>query len=374
MRRGNFIILCLEAAVMAFSVVATTALVPSIAGEFALSQFLTGKVIWIYMLTYGFAALIYGPLTRTFHARRILLTCSLLFSLACLLTAGARTMNTLFAGRFLMGLFGASVIPLSLIYIAHHTESTNRGKSVGLFFSLAFVSSLLGLILSGVIYWRFIYLIPGIAGILFWPLAYFYLPNLKIDLGAFRVRYLEALKDRRIISIFTYIFIVSLIYHGTQQWLGVYFSTEYALSQFLISILITLTVLSGIFGEAIGGFYADKIGRVKTVSLGLLFMILSITLLALKLPFLILAVVMLLWGLGWTFNHSGTSTMLTDLPEEYVNEAASLNSSVRFIAGGAGAGLGGILMQKGFAFGFTVFLVCLFLLLLFSKRLLVNRN
>jgi len=139
-------------------------------------------------------------------------------------------------------------------------------------------------------------------------------------------------------------------------------------------MLITLTGLSGVFGEAAGGFLADKLGRVKTIGLGLLFMIASVILLIFHLPIFILAMAMLIWGLGWTFIHSGMSTMLTDLPSKFVNEAASLNSSVRFLAGGAGAAFGGILMQRGFSFGFTVFLACLFLLLFFSNRLLANKD
>ena len=367
MKTATFIIFCLEGAVLSFNVAAAAALVPSIAADFALSQFLVGKIIWLYMLPYGLAALFYGPLVRAFDARKIELLCILLFSLANLLAGLARDINTLFAARFLMGLFGASVIPLGLIIIAGHIPQNKRGSYVGIFFGSTFIASLLGLFLSGLISWRLIFIIPAVLGLALWVVMYFYLPSFQECLGRFRFGYLEAFKDKKVIRIFIYIFLVSLIYHGVQQWLGVYFSTELFLNQFTISMLITITSFSGIFGEFWGGCLADKISRKKVVSLGILGMVICIFSLLLKLPLALLVLVMVLWGLSWTFNHVGLATMLTDLPAEHLNEAASLNSGVRFISGGIGVGLSGLLMHRSFNLGFMV-LGGMLLLLLFSAK------
>jgi hypothetical protein len=66
--------------------------------------------------------------------------------------------------------------------------------------------------------------------------------------------------------------------------------------------------------------------------------------------------------------------MLTDLPNEFLNEAASLNSGVRFISGGLGVGLGGAIMKKSFNLGFLIFGSSLFLLLFFSRLLKLKNN
>ena len=138
----------------------------------------------------------------------------------------------------------------------------------------------------------------------------------------------------------------------------------------MISMLITLTSLSGIFGETIGGWFSDVLGRIKTVNLGIALMIVSVFLLFLKVQPALLAIVMIAWGLGWTFNHAGISTILTDLPKEHLNEAASLNSSVRFISGGLGVGISGWIMQKNFNLGFIAFGFLLLGLLVFTKQLI----
>ncbi|MFA5156591.1 MAG: MFS transporter [Candidatus Omnitrophota bacterium] len=370
MKRSLFIIFCLEGAILSFNVAACSALIPSISQEFSVSQFIAGRAVWLYMLPYGIAALLYGPLVRRFDARRIELTCFLFFSLANLFAALSPDINRFFTARLLMGIFGASVIPLVLILIARHGAAKTRGRQIGVFFSATFVASLAGLFLSGLINWRMIFLIPGLAGIALWVYMYFNLPSFQKDCGGFKINYLAAFKSRAVVSIFTYIFLISLLYHGVQQWLGVFFSVKFGLSQFLVSMLVTLTSLSGIFGEVIGGWLADTLGRIRTIDLGIMIMIVSLILLLFKIPLVMIAVAMIAWGLGWTFNHAGLSTLLTDLPSEFLNEAASLNSSVRFVSGGVGAAAGGMIMQKSFSTGFIIAAVALTALAVSAKKLL----
>lgn len=367
MKKSTFVILCLEGAVLSFNVAAAAALIPSIAKDFVLSQFLIGKIVWIYMLTYGLAAFIYGPLVRKFDARRVELVCILFFSLANLMVGLARGINTLFLGRFFMGLFGASVIPLGLILIAKHISKEKRGRYIGMFFGFTFVASLLGLFLSGIIPWRWIFLVPAISGFILWLIMYFYLPSFSEDLGGFKFDYFKVFNNKSLVKILAYIFLISLIYHAIQQWLGVYFSTRLGLAQFTISMLITFTALSGIVGEFWGGILTDSLGRIKVVNLGIILMVLSIFSLLLRLPLFVIVAIMITWGLGWTFNHVGLATMLTDLPQEFINEAASLNSGVRFISGGVGMGLGGLIMSRSFDLGFIIFGSALSLLLICGR-------
>jgi predicted MFS family arabinose efflux permease len=366
-KRSTFIILCLGGGVLSFNVAAAAALVPAIAKEFALSQFLVGSIIWFYMLPYGIAALLYGPLIRVFDAKRVELVCLFLFSCANLLAGLSKDIATLFIARALMGAFGASVIPLGIILIAEHIDQKKRGRYIGGFFSATFTSSLLGVFLSGVLNWRLIFLIPCAAGFLLWLTILFVLPSFKPQKAAFAFNYAVAFRRKDVLFIFSYIFFISLFYHGIQQWLGVYFSNEFHLGQFAISMLITLTSLSGIFGEAFGGVLADTLGRLKTINTGILLMIGGIFSLMFKLPLGFLALLMVIWGFGWTFNHAGVSTLLTDLPKEFLHEAASLNSGVRFISGGLGVACAGFLMQKSFVLGFTALGAGLVVLLFLAR-------
>ncbi len=370
MRRTTFSILCLEGATLSFNVAAASALIPSVSKEFGVTQLIGGKLVWLYMLPYGIAALFYGPLVRVFNAKKVELIFFFLFCLANLLAGLSRTIGVFFAARFLMGIFGASVIPLMLILIANYAMPKNRGRLVGIFFSSTFVASLLGVSLSGILPWRWIFIIPAIFGFILWIHMYIYLEDFKTDKQDLPVNYPAVFTDKKVFLIFTYIFFISLFYHGVQQWLSVYFSNRYNYNQFIVSMLITSASLSGVFGEALGGWFSDSLGRVKTINIGILLMILGIFTLMFHLPFAGLVLLMLVWGFGWTLNHAGLSTLLTDLPKQYLNESASLNSSVRFVSGGIGVVLGGALIGKGFNLSFIVFGCGLLTLLLSANKLL----
>ncbi|MCG2677049.1 MFS transporter [bacterium] len=340
------------------------------ANTFRVDDFCAGKIVWLYMLPYGLAALLYGPLARSLDFKRILFSCIGIFSLANLLSGLAPSLYALFAARTLAGIAGAAIIPLSLILIAKTSSSSERGKKVGGFFSLTFTSSLLGLFLSGLIPWRWIFLLPAIGAALVCLGIYLYFPDISLVKEKVKFNYLQALSDRRVLRLFLYIFSISFFYHGVRQWLGVYFSKIYGLEQFLVSMLLTTIALSGIFGESLGGILADRLGRMKVVNAGAGLMLAALVLLLFKNVLASLFVIMLVWGVGWTFNHAGISTFLTDLPHKHLYESASLNSSIRFLSGGLGAIIGGILAQRGFNLEFTIFAFCLFILLISTPHLL----
>jgi predicted MFS family arabinose efflux permease len=226
--------------------------------------------------------------------------------------------------------------------------------------------------LSGIIHWRYIFLIPAIAGLFLCIPIMLFLPSFATDGQALQINYAASLKNKRVRLLFTYIALISLFYHGLQQWLGVYFSSRYHFDQMMVSGLITVTSLSGVFGEVIGGRCADTWGRARTINTGIILMIAGALALLFWSSAVTLGIIMAVWGLGWTFNHAGLSTLLTDLPKEFLNEAASLNSSVRFVSGGIGVALGGLVMQKSFSLGFVLFGACLMGLLLLTRRLIIR--
>jgi predicted MFS family arabinose efflux permease len=345
---------------------------PSIADTFKVDKFIAGKMVWFYMLPYGIAALFYGPLARSFEVRNILLICMSIFSLSNLLTGLGENIYILFFLRLLAGVSGAAIIPLALILIAKNSPEKERGRYVGGFFSFTFMASLFGLFLSGLISWRWIFLLPAIGGVFALSTIYFYLPSFLFPRENFRMQYRQALADRTVLRLFLYIFFISLFFHGIRQWLGVYFSLVNNLDQFLISMLLTTVSVSGIIGESLGGVLSDKFGRIKVINLGICLMILAVFSLMLKGGLVFLFILMFVWGLGWTFNHVGISTFLTDLPHKHLSEAASLNSSVRFLSGGLGVALGGAIMQRSFNLGFIIFGTCLIVLLIITKKLILS--
>jgi len=370
LKKTNYWIFCLTGITIAFNVAAISAIVPAVAKSMNSLEFSAGRIIWAYMIPYGVCALFYGPLSRKINIKHILVLALSLFSVFSFFSSIAQRLSSLFIFRLLAGIFAAGVIPLALIYIAHTFELKNRGKAVGTFFSITFISSLCGLFLTGIIKWRFIFLIPALSAAAAVILVLLLFEKVNIETDGRKSRYIQAFKNQRILRVFVYIFLISLLYHLARQWMGVYFHIQHQFSKFTISMLLTLVSFAGIFGEFFGGLSADKKGRLVTLSAGALIMGIALISLSVANKILFLGLIMFIWGLGWTINHSGLSTYLTDLPKLYTQEIASLNSSVRFLAGGTGAALGGFAMQKSFTITFITVGASLLILSLSSKKLL----
>ncbi|MCF7916246.1 MAG: MFS transporter [Candidatus Omnitrophica bacterium] len=352
--RKTFLFLSSLAFILSFSVQATAALLPTLAEYFNQDPVTVGKLIWIYMLPYGLCALIWSPLSRKFSVKKILLFCLTFFSVAAFGVAFSANLLSAFLGRLAMGIFGSALIPLSLITIGKVCDSKQRPKHVGLFFSVGFGSGLLGVFLSGVLSWRFIYGIPALLGIGALLFGLKYLDDLDFR-GEFKISYLATFKDKSALKLFSFIFVLSFLYHSVQQWLGVFLADKYNFSQFSVSFALTLSAMAAIFSESIGGFLSSRFGSSNIASLGLLSMVLFLVFsLVVGMPTAIFFLIVF-WGMGWAFNHVGLSSYLTGLPDKYLRDASSLNSSLRFVSGGIGTYLGGqVISRLGFSLHFAI--------------------
>jgi len=355
-------------------VASISAIVPAVAEEFGLSSFVVGKINWAYMLPYGICALFYGPLTRLFRNKQINVVTLSLFALFSFLSGSAAEYRMLFIFRLLAGVFAAGTTPLVLIYLADRVGSEKRGKYVGFFFSATFISTLVGLFLSGLISWRWIFFIPGGMAVVTVVLTALYLPKTTTQRHAAQSRYMEALSQPAIWRAFAHIFLISLFYHGVRQWLGVYFVKDLGWQQFWVSMALVAGSLAGVFGEVFGGLAADRKGRVPTLKAGLLLMTVSVGLFMVLRSAWAIPVLMLAWGFGWTVNHAAMSTHLTDLDKRFMKEISSLNSSVRFVAGGIGVVVGGSIFQQSFRTGFFVYMIFFGLLFLATDAILKVQN
>lgn len=371
-KKADFFILCLQGACIAFNVASISAIVPTIAHDFGISEFIVGKINWAYMLPYGLCALFYGPLTRLFNNKHIAVTSLVLFAVFSFLSGCATSYRVLFVCRFLVGMVAAATTPLVLIYIADRADAATRGKFVGFFFSATFVADLSGLFLSGFVPWRVMFFIPAGLGLIAAYFTYKSFPKTLSGKGVMDTRYFEAFRQPEIVRAFVYIFLISMLYHGVRQWLGVYFASERGMGQMAVSLTLTAGSLAGIFGEAFGGLWSDKHGRVPMLKIGALLMAAAAAFFVFVRVKAFFPVLMLGWGFGWAMSHAGLATLLTDLDKRFIKEVSSLNSAVRFVAGGLGVVVGGWVMQQSFTLGFLIYAFLLFVVYIGTTKMLVR--
>ena len=366
-KRQVFLLLCLAQITISFNLAAVAAVIPSISRELGFSDVAVARIIPHYLWAYGLGALMYAPLMRWFSVKRLLAVSLLVFSLSSLYCGITKSLNVLLFANFINGCAAASVVPLGLMTIGKLFEKKERGRAVGLFFGSSFISALLGVLASGLVHWPFLFIIPFILGIItLINILLIRVAEITIPEGR-KIDYAKALADADVLKIFTFIFLMSFLYHGVYKWYGVYLDRQYHLDQLTISSLILVTSVSGAVGQIWGGSLTDLRSRFFTVALGIVLLGFSTILLAGHYPIWIVALILAFISIGWTIGHNGISTVLTDFPDQYRSELASLNSAVRFLSGGLGFYLSGFLIDKSFALNFLVIGCSLLALLPFIR-------
>jgi predicted MFS family arabinose efflux permease len=322
------------------------------------------------MIPYGLGALIYAPLTKKLSYRVILSLPLALYALASFFCASINSIEHFYVGRIAMGVAGASAIPLGLLIIGQLFEKNVRGRLVGLFFSCSFFASIVGIILSGIADWRWLFYIPAVVGGITAAGIALLRTDLLSRIHGFDVNYANSFRNIKIRNLFIFIFAISFLYHGVHKWFGVYLGRIYNLDKLMISFFFIVMSFGGAFGQMIGGHLSDKKGRLSACVLGIVILSGATILLAWTYPVFVVCAILGLVAMGWTIGHNGISTVLTDFPEEYRPEIASLNSSVRFVSGGLGFLVSSLFVEKSFSLTFLGLGILMLSLLPFLRKII----
>lgn len=359
---------CLANCAISFNFAALAAVVPAMSVDLRQTENVISQISAYYMIPYGLAALAYVPLARKVSFRIILAGAMMVYGGLSLFCAHTESIALILAARIGMGLAAACVIPLCLIAIGRLYGKEMRGRMVGLFFSSSFLASVLGIAVSGLWNWRWLFIVPGILALLTTGLAILDRQWAGNDASRQPIDYLKVLSQPRTKRIFAFIFVLSFLYHGVHKWLAVYLHRQYDLQQWLISGYFLLIALAGVLGQNLGGQITDRKGRFFACYWGLALLGGATMLLIGKFPLAVLAIILSVFSIGWTIGHNGISTVLTDFPEESRSEMAGMNSAVRFFSGGLGFFFGGPFVEKNISITFFSFgLLMMAMLFLLNK-------
>jgi len=365
-----FALLCIGCIAISFNIAAISAVIPVISLDLGLPDFRVAKIISYYLLPYGIGALIYAPLTRFVTYRKVIAGSMCIFAASCFICGGTDNLNTILAGRIVMGISAAGMIPLGLMVIGEIFEKHRRGRLVGIFFSCAFIASIAGLALSGVASWRWLFIVPGVLGLGLTAGVLLFSSDVLGRVHVGHINYMRAWRNVDIRRVFMFIFAISFLYHGVHKWYGIYLSRVYHLNQFQISVCVIIAVLGGFVGQILGGVLSDKKGRLVSCWVGLVGLSLGAMLLAGHYSLIVLGGILVLVSMGWTIGHNGISTVLTDFSDLDRPMIASLNSSVRFISGGLGFYVSQFFVERSFGLTFLMIGILMLFLSLGLKRVI----
>ena len=323
-------------------------LIPRLAALFAVSVETMGLVVPAYLIPYGLATLVYGPLSDRLGRGKIIFGSLLGFIFLTAFTATAKSASEMIVLRLVTGLGASGVVPIALALIGDLFPFQERGRPLGWLFGamaggMAFGSTA-GVMLEPVITWQGLFLGASALGVLMliFLLPYRFIlasrpsaqaPTSVRNLVAAYKGLLASVRGRRT---YGYVLINAVFHSGVYTWLGLYFSLRYGLGAIGIGLaLLGYGVPGFLLGPPIGRI-ADRWGRSRMIPIGLAVAGLSATALALDLPVIAAALLVTLLSLGYDMTQPLLAGIVTDLSPNK-GQAMGLNVFTLFTGFGVGS-------------------------------------
>ena len=332
-------------------------LLPRLAALFHVSVETMGVIVPAYLIPYGLATLVYGPLSDRFDRGPVIVSSLLAFIVLTGMTAAASSLPAILLFRLLTGLGASGVVPIALALIGDLYPFPERGRPLGWLFGamaggMAFGSTA-GVVLEPFITWQGLFL--GVAGLGTLVLLLL-LPHRSLLRGRpMRPRasyreviagYWRLLGSGRGRRTYGYVLFNSIFHSGVFTWLGLYFARRYSLGEIGIGLaLLGYGVPGFLFGPLIGRA-ADRWGRGRLLPAGLVIGAVSATALALDLPLVVAAVLVTTLSLGYDMTQPLFAGIVTDLSPNK-GQAMGLNVFTLF----TGFGLGSLIFSAALGLG-----------------------
>lgn len=372
-KHRNFIyVLCGAAFLIFFQAFMIAPLIPRFSEVFGTSVEYIGLIVPAYLLAYGAATLVYGPLSDYWGRKTLILGSMGVFIVLVGVTGLIDTAESMIALRLVTGLGASAVVPLSLALIGDLYEYGNRGQALGWLFAAMqggmAAGSTSGAVLEPFVGWRLLFIgsavfsIPVFAGMA----HYRSLMRIDTDEGPISVtgvasNYLGLLSTERGKRTYGFVFLNAVIHSGVYTWLGLYFTQRYGLGEIGIGLAILGYGVPGFFLGPVIGSLADKYGRKWFIPVGLAIAGVSILGLAADIHVLVAALLVATLSLGYDTTQPLFAGIVTDLSDD-IGLAMGLNVFALF----AGFGLGALVFAGAMQFGLESSLVVFGLVILIA--------
>lgn len=245
-----------------------------------------------YLLGYGFATLIYAPLSDKYGRFPIILFSLASFIILTGCTVFCHSVTQMILLRLFTGIGAGGVAPTTIGWIGDNFPYEKRGHALGVFFGcmaggMAFGSSA-GAILTAQVGWQMMFWTVAIGGICILITLIAYSKNFKRR----SIRHADGFSGmyKSIKEIFcmprgrrTYLFVLfnGIFHSGVFSWTGYFFYKNHHLNEREVGFALLGYGIPGLLLGSLFGKLADKFGRNKIIPLGIFVGALSAILLSL---------------------------------------------------------------------------------------------
>jgi predicted MFS family arabinose efflux permease len=341
-------------------------LVPRLATTFRTDLSHASALIPAYTLPYGCVCLVVGPLADRLGRARVLRWLLIPTAVLPALSATAGSIDSLILWRIATGLALGGIAPIALALIAELYPYAERGRPVGWVFGAIAGGMALGATagpwLEPVVGWRGLFLLVGGANVLAGlPLARVLRDRpagTASPLAPLAVakNYVALVSNRRGATAYGYVFMNGVFHSGVFSWLGVYFTTRYALGPGRLGFAMLGYGIPGFLLGPIVGRYADRFGRRGLIRAGLVLAGMCALTLTAPLPLIAATLTITALSFGFDLTHPLLAGIVSALDPVRTAQAMALNTFAIFVGLGVGSIVfGAVYVSFGMVTALTAF-------------------
>lgn len=333
-------------------------ILPAIAKSLQVSPVRAGLLISAYMIPFGLFQLVFGPLADRYGKRPVITFSMVFFTIGTALCGLGLGLFDLALYRAVTGVFAASVMPISLALIGDVVPMERRQQAIGTFMGIAFLGQGLSMAVGGSIAyfvsWRGVFFTYAALSVISTLLLIFVggkAHSKKNRESRFFKPYVDLLRNVRSLWVYIVVLLEGILIIGSFSYLGAYTEHLFSYNYFVIGLILTAFGAGAVITGRLVGKIAQRIGRLNTLSLGLVSTVIANGLLfsVTTQPVLLIIAIALL-GIGFMLAHSSLITIATEFAKMARGTAMSLVAFGFMGGGGVGTAIGGrVISSVGYA-------------------------
>ncbi|MEJ8306320.1 MFS transporter [Saccharibacillus sacchari] len=359
-------------------------LMPEFSRDFGLQPAAASLSLSVTTVSMAATMLVVGSLSDASGRKKVMALSLFAASLLAVLAAFSPGYTALLALRALQGAALAGVPAIAMTYLSEEVEPSSLGYAMGLYISGNSVGGMGGRIIGGVLAdlfdWRASLLGIGFSGLVAALLFCRWLPaSRRFRPAALSTRQIgrtlvSQLKDVRLLALYGLGFLLMGSFVTTFNYIGyVLLDRPYSLSQTWVSGIF-LVYLTGTFSSTWMGRLADRIGREKTMRIGI-GIIAGGALLTLAPPLVAKLFGIALLTFGFFGAHSVASSWVGRTASEHPAQASSLYLFFYYVGSSVSGTVGGVFYQHiGWPGVVAMVSVYMLIALLLCRTLVAGRS
>ncbi|MFF2908042.1 MFS transporter [Paenibacillus sp. NPDC057934] len=322
-----------------------------IAASTGVSLVTAGQLITVFSLAYAFGTPLVMVMTARMERKKLLLAAIGFFVLSNALAYVLPGIALLNASRILMGISAGVVVVVSMTIATKVARPGKEGSALAAVL-MGFTASLifgvpLGRIMATAYEWKAVFGVIAVLGLVAIVLIALLIPRTEGEEVVSLRKQLALLKQPKALTALSVTFFWIIGYSIFYSYITPFLLTAVGMSDGTLNTILFVIGIASLIGSRTGGYATDKWGlhRVLIAGLGLNGIALVLIAFGVHVPVLLIAM-LILWSIAvWSLGPPQQLHVITIAPES-TGVMLSLNSMVLQLAMAAGAGVGGLVVER----------------------------